>query len=53
MQQTPVSIKSPGARSSLAYEEIVARLMDKEVDRSRLKRGMEAFFSHIIAGKKF
>ena len=51
MQQTPVSLKAPGARSAQAYERIAAKLMDREAGQSRLKRGMEAFFSHILAGK--
>ncbi len=52
MQQTPVSIQSPNAKSSLAYENIAMKLMDKEVETNRQKRGMAAFFSHIISGRK-
>lgn len=51
MQQSPVSIKSPGARSAVAFEVMAAKLMDREVGHNRLKRGMEAFFSHILTGK--
>ena len=50
MQQTPVSILHPKAKSSVAYEEIAARLMGEE--KTIQKRGMAAFFSHIISGKK-
>lgn len=52
MQQTPVSIQSPMAKSTIAYERIAAKLMNKEVSSTIPKRGMAAFFSHIITGKK-
>ena len=52
MQQTPVSIKNPKAKSAAAYEEIAARLMNKESNMNLTKRGMAAFFSHIINNKK-
>ena len=51
MQQMPVSLENPRARSTLAYEELVAKLMNKELNRNLTKRGMAAFFSHII-GKR-
>jgi flagellar biosynthesis protein FlhG len=50
MQQTPVSIQSPNAKSALAYEKMAYALMDKEYDKSVVKRGMAAFFSHIVVG---
>lgn len=50
MQQKPVSLKNPNAKSSLAYEEMAQKLMGEE--KTGKKRGMAAFFSHIIAGKK-
>ncbi len=53
MQQSPVSLKTPGARSAVAYETIAAKLMNKEASPNRLKRGMEAFFSHILTTKKY
>ena len=49
MQQTPVSIQNPGARSSQAYEQIAKRLLDKEEAQRQPRRGMAAFFSHIIS----
>lgn len=52
MQQTPVSIKNPKAKSAAAYEEIAARLINKESNMNLTKRGMAAFFSHIINNKK-
>ncbi len=52
MQQTPVSIQNPLAKSSLAYEKIATKLMDKGEGNTQQKRGMAAFFSHIIAGRK-
>ena len=50
MQQKPVSLNNPNAKSSLAFEEIALKLMGEE--KPAKKRGMAAFFSHIIAGKK-
>ena len=51
MQQMPVSLDNPRARSAVAYEAIAAKLMNKEVDAKLTKRGMAAFFSHIISKK--
>ena len=50
MQQKPVSLSYPNAKATLAYEEIAAKLMGEE--KPRKKRGMAAFFTHIISGKK-
>ena len=50
MQQVPVSMQNPDAKSSMAYEAIAAKLMNKE--ETVRKRGMAAFFSHIVTGKK-
>ncbi|MBQ0028055.1 MAG: MinD/ParA family protein [Lachnospiraceae bacterium] len=52
MQQTPVSLANPTAKSAKAYEMIAAMLMNKELNADIKKRGMAAFFSHIVAGKK-
>jgi len=49
MQQAPVSLKEPDAKSSLAYERIAKNLMNIEVDSQIRKRGMAAFFAHIIS----
>ena len=51
MQQMPVSLDNPRARSAIAYEIIAAKLMNKELDKTIPRRGMAAFFSHIISGK--
>ncbi len=51
MQQTPISIQNPAARSSMAYERIACRLLEKEESQRQPKRGMAAFFSHIVTGK--
>ena len=48
MQQMPVSIQNPGAKSTAAYEKIVQKLMGKEEEERQPKRGMAAFFSHIL-----
>ena len=52
MQQMPVSLQSPTAKSAIAYERIAAKLMNKEVSSTNPKRGMAAFFSHIVSAKK-
>lgn len=49
MQQKPISLSNPNAKSALAYERIAARLMGEE--KPEKKRGMAAFFSHMITGK--
>ena len=50
MQQKPVSLSYPNAKASQAFEEIAAKLMGEE--KPSKKRGMAAFFSHIVSGKK-
>ena len=50
MQQMPVSMQN--SKSAKAYEKMAYTLMDKEYDRTLTKRGMAAFFSHIVAGNK-
>ncbi|MBQ9989714.1 MAG: MinD/ParA family protein [Lachnospiraceae bacterium] len=51
MRQIPVSLSAPGAKSTKAYEHLAAILMDKETEKVK-KRGMAAFFSYLISGKK-
>ncbi len=48
MQQTPVSLQNPGAKSSMAYEKIAMKLLGKEEADRQPKRGMAAFFSQIV-----
>lgn len=52
MQQKPVSMENPSAKSSLAYERVARRLLEIEGDSPHKRRGMAAFFSHIILGRK-
>ncbi len=52
MQQTPVSLQNPNAKASIAYEKIACKLMDKEETDRQPKRGMAAFFSNIVSGRK-
>lgn len=52
MQQTPVSIQYPGARSTAAYEKMAKQLLGREEEERQPKRGMAAFFSHIMLGKR-
>lgn len=51
MQQMPVSLQNPGAKSSIAYEKLANKLLGKEESEKQPKRGMAAFFSHIVAGR--
>ncbi|MGN0156444.1 MAG: MinD/ParA family protein [Lachnospiraceae bacterium] len=52
MQQMPVSLQNPTAKSSRSYEMIAAKLMNRELNRDVKKRGMAGFFSHLVTGKK-
>ncbi|MCL2253976.1 MAG: MinD/ParA family protein [Lachnospiraceae bacterium] len=52
MQQLPVSLKSPNAKSSVAFEKMAANLMNQSENQTFNKRGMAAFFSHIIRNRK-
>lgn len=51
MQQMPVSLENSKARSAMAYESVAAKLMNRETDQTVKRRGMAAFFSHIISGR--
>lgn len=53
MQQMPVSIQNPQSKSAFAYEAMAARLMNVEAAPRTQRRGMAAFFSHIVSGNKF
>ena len=52
MQQMPVSLQNPSAKSAKCYEQLAAKLMNKELNQDVKKRGMAAFFSHLVTGKK-
>lgn len=52
MQQIPVSIQNPSAKSTAAYEKMAKRLLGKEEEERQPRRGMAAFFSHIMLGKR-
>lgn len=52
MQQVPVSLHNPGARSAMAYERIAGKLLDKKETECQPKRGMAAFLSHFIGGRR-
>ena len=51
MQQTPVSLQNPTAKSSVSYEQIAGKLMNIEPAKLN-KRGMAAFFSHIVSAAR-
>ena len=52
MQQMPVYLQAPSAKSAQAYERIAGALMQQDENRKLVKRGMAAFFSHSVNGKK-
>lgn len=52
MQQMPVSLQNSAAKSAIAYRSIAMKLMNKEQESPKAKRGMMAFFSHIMAGRR-
>lgn len=52
MQQTPISLQNPNARSAKAFEDIANKLMYGESAKQVQKRGMAAFFAHIVSGRK-
>lgn len=52
MQQMPVSIQNPSAKAAMAYREIAMKLMHAEETNKQQKRGMTAFFSHILTGRR-
>ena len=51
MKQMPVALQSPTSKSARAYEAMAAQLMNIELNRDIKKRGMAAFFSHLMAKK--
>jgi flagellar biosynthesis protein FlhG len=52
MQQSPVSIEYPNAKSTKAFENIAGRLTNPGETAMVKPRGMAAFFSHIIRERK-
>ena len=52
MQQTPASILYPNAKSVRAFEQVAAQLTGIGSENGVKKRGMAAFFSYIIQGRK-
>lgn len=52
MQQTPVSIRYPSARSTRAFEQIAQTLVSPDGVAEIKPRGMAAFFSHIVSSRK-
>jgi flagellar biosynthesis protein FlhG len=51
MQQTPVTLAHPNSKSAKAFEQITGKLMNMENVGIIKKRGMAAFFSHIVVKK--
>lgn len=53
MQQTPISIYNPNAKSTQAFEDLAATLMNNSADPVFRKHGMAGFFANMVRGKKF
>ncbi len=53
MQQMPISIQNPNAKSAQAFEDIALKLMNNNTDQVMRKRGMAGFFANIVHGKIF
>ncbi|MBQ9437058.1 MAG: MinD/ParA family protein [Lachnospiraceae bacterium] len=51
MQQMPVSLHNPKAKSARAYEKIVNFLLTGQEEAEIKKRGMAAFFYHLVGTK--
>lgn len=51
MQQVPVSLHNPNAKSALAYERLAAKLLDRAEAERQPRRGMAAFLSHFMGGR--
>ena len=52
MQQSPVSLQYPSSKSARAFEQMAKSLVSPEGTAQVKTRGMAAFFSHIIGGRK-
>jgi len=52
MQQTPICLQNPASKAAIAYGGIARKLMNGEQDSPREKRGMTAFFSYIMTGRR-
>lgn len=52
MQQNPVSIRNPAAKSSKAFEMIAHRMCDLQEEQAAKRPGMSGFFASIMAGRK-
>lgn len=50
MQQTPISIANPNAKSSIAFKDLAVTLMNGSKDPIFRKYGMAGFFANIIRG---
>ncbi|MCR5474377.1 MAG: MinD/ParA family protein [Lachnospiraceae bacterium] len=51
MQQTPISIRNPNARSARAFADLATALATGATDPVYHKRGMSGFFASMIRGK--
>ncbi|MCR4806204.1 MAG: MinD/ParA family protein [Lachnospiraceae bacterium] len=52
MQQTPISIDSPNAKSSRAFENLAYVLTNNAMEGSFKKHGMTGFFANMVRGVK-
>ena len=52
MQQTPISIDNPNAKSARAFENLAMTLTNNAMDGSFRKHGMTGFFANMVRGIK-
>ncbi len=52
MQQTPISIRNPNAKSAQAFSDLATALANNATDPVYHKRGMSGFFASMIRGKQ-
>lgn len=53
MQQTPVSISNPNAKSAKAFEDLAETLITNSTEPVVAKHGMAGFFANMVRGKMF
>ena len=53
MQQSPICISDPNAKSSKAFKDIAMTLMDIPHEAQVYRRGMAGFFANMVRGKHF
>ena len=53
MQQTPISMENPNAKSAKAFEQLALTLTGAGTEQENVRHGMAGFFANMVRGKKF